>query len=197
MTDGPPPEVALRLPGWLREAAGGEIARPTLEGRMSLVLEWARGNVERETGGPFAAGVFEGETGRLVAPGVNLVVPERCSAAHAEVVALSVAQQRLGSHDLSAAGTGAMELVASAEPCAMCLGAVHWSGVRRLACAARAEDVGAVGFDEGPLPEDWPAALARRGVEVVRDVARAEARRVLSLYRERGGPVYNAGRDRG
>lgn len=161
---------------------------------MSLVLGWARLNVEKETGGPFAAGVFEVTTGRLVSPGVNLVVPERCSSAHAEVVALSVAQRRLETHDLAGAGPGPVELVVSADPCAMCLGAVHWSGVSRLVCAARTEDVLEVGFDEGPLPEDWPGALSSRGVEVAREIRRDEARRILALYRDRGGPIYNAAR---
>lgn len=194
MADRRSSDVVFRLPGWMAyEAPEGE-RRASLEERMSLVLRWARLNVERETGGPFAAGVFEADTGVLVAPGVNLVVPARCSSAHAEVVALSLAQRRLGSYDLAAAGSGPLELVASADPCVMCVGAVHWSGVARLACAARSDDVRAVGFDEGPVPEAWTAALAERGVEVIREVGRSEARRVLELYRDREGPVYNADR---
>ena len=194
MPDDGLPDVELRLPGWLREEAPPGLSRTSPEERMSLILRWARLNVERETGGPFAAGVFEAATGRLVSPGVNLVVPERCSSAHAEVVALSVAQRRLGTHDLAAAGTGSLELVVSADPCAMCLGAVHWSGVDRLVCAARTEDVLEVGFDEGPLPEDWSGSLSHRGVEVTRGIRRSEARRILALYRDRGGPIYNAAR---
>lgn len=190
-------EVRLRLPDWLvREARQGP-ARSSPAGRMELVLDWARRNVERETGGPFAAGVFEADTGRLVAPGVNLVVPERCSAAHAEVMALSMAERRLGTHDLSPPEAGELELVASADPCVMCFGAIHWSGISRLVCAARSSDVEAVGFDEGPVPEDWAGALTRRGISVSRDVGREEARAVLELYRERGGPIYNARRPEG
>jgi len=73
----------------------------------------------------------------------------------------------------------------------MCLGAVPWSGVRRVLCGARARDAEAIGMDEGPKPAGWAAALGRRGIEVRRDVLRAEARAVLQLYRDRGGPVYN------
>lgn len=205
---GLPAELRLRLPGWLAAASSGEPTPASAADRMALVLDWARENVERETGGPFAAGVFEAGSGRLVAAGVNLVVPERCSSAHAEVVALSLAQRRLGTHDLSEAaaggagegsrdGPGEMELVAAAEPCLMCLGAIHWSGVSRLVCGARAADVEAVGFDEGPVPGAWREILARRGVSVTRGVRREEAREVLERYREWGGPIYNAGRGGG
>lgn len=191
------PEVRVRLPEWLlAETRGGPI-RTSPADRMALVLGWARRNVEQETGGPFAAGVFEADTGRLVAPGVNRVVPERCAAAHAEVVALSAAQRRLGTHDLSPAAAGELELVASADPCVMCFGAIHWCGIARLVCGARSSDVEACGFDEGPVPEDWTGVLDDRGVSVTRDVGREEARAVLELYRQRGGPIYNPGRGEG
>jgi hypothetical protein len=60
------------------------------------------------------------------------------------------------------------------------------------------EDVESLtGFHEGPLPELWAEHLEHRPplppIEVVRGVQRAEARRVLRAYRERGGVVYNPG----
>lgn len=185
-----PEEVTLRLPPWVRETLPDDGRRfATVEERMEVAVALARRNVEEGTGGPFAACVFDPATGALVAPGVNLVVPAACSVAHAELVALALAQRTLGSHDLGSDGRE-RELVATAEPCAMCYGAVPWSGVGRLVCGARSEDVRALGFDEGTKPEGWRDALERRGVEVIRDVGREEARRVLRLYGEKGGPVY-------
>ena len=67
---------------------------------MRLVIELARTNFQRDTGGPFAAAVFDEASARLVAIGVNRVVPMRCSSAHAEVMALSLAQRAAGTHDL-------------------------------------------------------------------------------------------------
>jgi tRNA(Arg) A34 adenosine deaminase TadA len=69
----------------------------------------------------------------------------------------------------------------------MCFGAIPWSGVRQLVCGARASDAEAIGFDEGPKPARWVAALEARGIKVVRDIQRAEARAVL---REYAGPLY-------
>ncbi len=45
-------------------------------------------------------------------------------------------------------------------------------------------------FDEGPLPADWIGELNRRGIEVVRDLCRDEARAVLKRYGEQGGDTY-------
>ena len=129
-------------------------------------------------------------TGQLISVGVNLVLSSRCSIAHAEIVALALAQQGLGGHDLASAVPGACTLVSSAEPCAMCMGAVPWSGVRRLVCGARDEDVRAVGFDEGDKPVDWQAAFARRGIRVTRDCLRDRARAVLQAYIENEGRIY-------
>jgi tRNA(Arg) A34 adenosine deaminase TadA len=187
------PEVALRLPGWVEETLADRVY-PTVEDRMRLAVELSRLNVRHGTGGPFGAAIFERETGELLAPGVNLVVRSSCSVAHAEMVAIMVAQQTIGDFDLGGEDRPPYELVASTEPCAMCLGATPWSGVRRLLCGARDEDASAVGFDEGEKPAGWVPALERRGITVVRDVLREEAASVLREYAGGGGEIYNARR---
>jgi tRNA(Arg) A34 adenosine deaminase TadA len=186
-------EVVLRLPPWVDGVVGeygGSV--PEAENRMRLAIRLAAENVRQGTGGPFGAAVFESGSGRLVAAGVNLVVPGCCSAAHAEIIALSLGQRRVDTHDLGAAGLPALELVSSTEPCAMCLGAVPWSGVRRLVCGARGEDAMAVGFDEGAKPADWVRELESRGIAVVRDLLREEAAAVLRAYAASGGAIYNS-----
>lgn len=160
---------------------------------MGLVIELARTNVELETGGPFGAAVFDVETGEILAPGVNLVVSAQAAVAHAEMLAIAIAGRVLGSFDL---GVRATELVTSIEPCAMCLGAVPWSGVRQLVCGGRDEDARRIGFDEGDKPHDWIEHLRTRGIEVVRDVSRTEAVSVLEDYARSGGIIYNSGDDR-
>jgi len=185
------PQLVLTLPAWV-DICLAEYP-PVLEdddARMGLVLELAAQNAAFG-GGPFAAAVFETGSGRLVAPGVNMVLAAGSSVLHAEIVALMLAQKAAGSFDLGAPGHPACELVASTEPCAMCLGAIPWSGVRRLVCGARDEDARAIGFDEGHKPPDWAAALNARDIRVTRDVRREEAARQLRRYRQEGGPIYN------
>lgn len=187
-------DLTLRLPDWVAGLLpSGDAVYEGVEDRMRLAIELSRRNVECGTGGPFGAAVFERDTGRLLGVGVNRVVPAGCSIAHAEMLALALAQRAAGTCDLGAEGVGPCELVSSTAPCAMCLGAVPWSGVRRLVCGAREEDARRVGFDEGDRPADWATKLGSRGIVVVQDVLRDEARAVLEAYRDSGGLTYNGG----
>ena len=186
------PHVTLTLPEWLESTLPApDHVFATTEDRMRLAIELARHNVDHGTGGPFGAAIFERQTGTLLAPGVNLVVPSNCSVAHAEIVAIMLAQTILGCYHLGANRTPSYELVTSTEPCAMCMGAIPWSGIQSLVCGARDEDARAIGMDEGDKPADWIAAYQQRGIRVQRDVLRDEARAVLQHYRDSGGIVYN------
>ena len=187
------PQVRLSLPEWLDALLSDrDRVYSTVEERMRLIIELSRLNVRQGTGGPFGAGIFDIETNKLVAPGVNVVVPSNCSVAHAEMMAIMVAQQVVGTFDLGGEGLPPYELVASTEPCAMCFGAIPWSGVRRLVCGARDQDARSIGFDEGPKLADWAEALESRGIAVERDVCREEAADVLREYASQSGVVYNA-----
>ncbi len=173
----------LSLPQWSIEALNELPSRlPTLEERMAAVIDFSRRNFIEGTGGPFAAGVFERDSGRLVVIGVNRVVRSNCSSAHAEIMALSLAQRILGTFDLGGPGLPAHQLVVNWRPCAMCYGAVPWSGVRSLVVAGDGPELEAItGFDEGPVHPDWRRQLEQRGIEVVIDVLRDEA---IAAYHE-------------
>lgn len=185
------PKLSVSLPSWIAPwLAEREQAYPDPQARMRLVIELSRQNVERKTGGPFAAAIFDLETSRLVAPGVNQVLAANCSLAHAEMLAIALAQQLAGSHELRRDGHAGYELVSSTEPCAMCMGAIPWSGIRALACGARDEDARQAGFDEGDKVSDWRVRLEARGIRVTVDVCREAAAAVIRDYAARGGVIY-------
>ena len=184
--------IQIPLPDWMDRVADRGALYATPEERMRLCIELARRNVMETGGGPFGAAVFEIDTGRLVGAGVNLVVPLNNSVLHAEIVAFMDAEARLGSFTLAAENMPAHEVVTSCEPCAMCLGAAHWAGVRRIVYGATREDASELHFDEGPVFPQSYEYLQARGVEIVPRVLRDEARAVFQLYRERHGPIYNA-----
>jgi len=186
------PEIRITYPPWVAQRVDWTASYSTDADRMGLAIALSRWNVVEGTGGPFGAAVFERDGGRLIAVGVNLVVPLANSALHGEMVAFMMAQARLRSYTLAGEGMPAHELATSCEPCAMCLGATLWSGVRRVLCGATREDAVRLNFDEGPVFEASYAYLAERGVDVVRGVRRAEAAEVLALYRQRAGVIYNA-----
>jgi len=178
-----PAWVELFLESWL-------IPLSTTSQRMQLAIALSEENVRQQTGGPFAAVVVNEETEELVSVGINLVTSAGLSIAHAEMVALSLAQTTVGEWNLSHAGR--LQLVTSCEPCAMCFGAVPWSGVKSLICGARKKDAEAAGFDEGDKPDHWVRSLQRRGIVVQCSVLRSEAASVLAHYKDNGGPIYNA-----
>lgn len=184
---------SLDLPDWaVAELNRLPPALPTLEARMATVINFSRLNFEQQTGGPFAAGVFERQSGKLVIIGVNRVMPFNCSSAHAEIMAISLAQKLLGVYDLGAPGLPAYQIVVNWRPCAMCLGAVLWSGVRSLAIAGDGQQLEAMtGFDEGPVHPNWQEELESRGIEVVKDVLIEEAIAVFRAFAESEAFVYN------
>ncbi len=183
-------DLTISLPSWVKPFLAGQTELfPSREGRMRLAIELARINIQQGTGGPFGAAVFDA-SGRLLAPGMNLVTATDCSLFHAETVALAFAQREVGSYDLGAGGMRKCELYASTEPCAMCFGAIPWSGVSLLVCGARSEDARAIGFDEGDKPASWVASLEQRGIGVERNLLREEAAAVLLEYAARGGELY-------
>ncbi len=187
-------QVTLTMPDWaVTELAKLPAYLPDVEEQMATVIRFSRLNFEHDTGGPFAAGVFELESGRLVSIGVNRVVPTHCSSAHAEVMALSLAQQALGTFDLGAADRPAHQLVVNWRPCAMCYGALLWSGVRSLVIAGSGIELEEItGFDEGPIHPQWRDEAARRGISVRENVQREAALAVFRDFRDSGRLVYNA-----
>ena len=183
-----PLQLHLTLPVWLHEFAF-DATYPGDEAKVGLAIELARRNVEARSGGPFGAVVFNAQD-RIIAIGVNRVLQQSCSVAHAETMAYMLAQQRLQASRLNEEG-GPVTLATSAQPCCQCYGATFWAGIDRLLIGARSEDVMSLTeFDEGPLPADWIGELARRGIEVVRDLHREDARAVLRAYGEQGGTFY-------
>lgn len=187
-------QIVLTVPKWVIDELGRlPPFMDTLEERMAAVIRFSQLNHERGTGGPFAAGVFERDSGKLITIGVNRVVDMNCSSAHAEVMALSAAQQILGSYDLGAKGKPAHQLVVNWRPCAMCYGAVLWSGIRCLVIAGSGPELeDFTGFDEGPIHPNWLEELNRRGIKVVDGILREDACRVFVNFKERGSLVYNS-----
>ena len=94
-----------------------------------------------EGGGPFGAVITS--KGTILASSSNRVVINHDPTAHAEILAIREAASLLGTHDL-----GGCVLYASCEPCPMCLGAIYWSGIRRVVYASGRSDAAAAGFDD-------------------------------------------------
>ena len=189
-------ELNLELPEWIDTfLAEYPVVISSMETQMRFVLDLTERNIREKTGGPFGAAVFEQESGKLVSVGVNVVVEQNCSAAHAEMMALMLAQKKIGHYDLGDARFPAHRLVSSGKMCAMCRGNVCWSGIKEVVSSAEPEDVERItGFDEGPTPPDYNDQLKLRGINLVPELLREQGKEVLQLYVDLNGQVYNATR---
>jgi tRNA(Arg) A34 adenosine deaminase TadA len=79
---------------------------------------------------PFAALIVEGGGEVLAEAGNTFGWPDGDATGHAELIAVREASKRFPPERLAQA-----TLYTSAEPCAMCAGAVYWSGIGRVVYA--------------------------------------------------------------
>jgi tRNA(Arg) A34 adenosine deaminase TadA len=139
-----------------------------LESRELLLkaIELARANVQAG-GGPFGAVIVLDD--EVVGEGTNRVTTSNDPTAHAEVVAIREACQKLQRFSLAGA-----QIFTSCEPCPMCLGAIHWARLDKIYYAATREDAARVGFDDDLLYRELSLPLAQRAVPL-EQLARLEA----------------------
>jgi guanine deaminase len=109
---------------------------------MARAIELAIGNVRSGRGGPFAALIVK--DGVILGEGTNRVTSSNDPTAHAEVVAIRAACEKLGAFQLEGC-----DLYTTCEPCPMCLGAIYWARAARVYFASTAADASAAGFDDG------------------------------------------------
>jgi tRNA(Arg) A34 adenosine deaminase TadA len=163
-------EIRLTLPAWVDRFLEKIPPCRTDEEKMRLAISLARENVIRGTGGPFGAAIFRQPGTDPVAVGVNRVERLNNSVAHAEIMAIMIAEMRRRSYTLREPTGPRYELFTTCEPCAMCLGAILWSGLTRVVCGAGRQDALDLGFEEGPVFPESYRYLEDRGVEFVRGV---------------------------
>ncbi|MBB4637992.1 nucleoside deaminase [Longimicrobium terrae] len=185
------PPVQIDYPDWVQHTVDWDRRYTSDHDKMRLAIDLSRQNVVRKTGGPFGAAIFNAATGELVSVGMNSVVRLNNCTLHGEMVAFMMAQSRLSCFSLRTSDGPEYVLATSCEPCAMCLGATLWSGVRRVLCGASRDDARRIDFDEGPVFPDSYAYLAERGIRFEHGLLRDEADEVLQLYGSSKGIIYN------
>lgn len=186
----------MERPEWLEryitETAERVVHEP--EEMMRIASELVVKNIQHNTGGPFGSIIVESLQGKIIGWGVNRIIPEQCCLFHGEIVAIWDAQQRLGTYDLGAPGMAPCILVTSAAPCAMCMGAICWSGVKKLIWGASAGDVERIlGFDEGPVHPEIIFELNKRKIEVIPNVLQELCCQGLQQYAATNREIYNGG----
>ena len=141
---------------------------------MRMAIELAENNVTQGQGGPFGAVIVK--DGMVVARSANRVVPTNDPTAHAEVSAIRLACQELGTFSLEGC-----VIYTSCEPCPMCLGAIYWARIDHIYYANTKTDAAAIGFDDQFIYEELDLPMDKRKLPVVQ-LLRDEALQAFKLW---------------
>ncbi len=123
--------------------------------------------MRRGKGGPFGAVVVR--NGKIVGRGSNQVTSANDPTAHAEIVAIREACQRLKTFQLDDC-----DLYTSCEPCPMCLSAIYWARPRNVFYANTRKDAAKIGFDDDFIYREVALPIAKRTLKL-KQLLRKEA----------------------
>ena len=127
---------------------------------MARAIQLSVENVYSGRGGPFGAVIVK--AGAIVAEGANQVTSTNDPTAHAEVLAIRAACEKLKVFDLEGC-----EIYSSCEPCPMCLGAIYWARLSRIYFANAGEDASRIGFDDSLIFRELALRLAQRKIPMI------------------------------
>jgi guanine deaminase len=143
---------------------------------MARAIALALDNIKTGRGGPFGAVVVK--SGEILSEGANQVTMSNDPTAHAEIVAIRAACQKM--RDFRLAGC---DVYTTCEPCPMCLGALYWSRADRVFFAGRREDAATAGFDDEFIYEQLNLPVEARKLPMI-PLMRAEASAVFEAWNE-------------
>ena len=142
---------------------------------MSRAIELAEFGVDNDAGGgPFGAVVVR--DGVIIGEGWNRVTSTNDPTAHAEVIAIRNACEKVGSFQLEEC-----IIYSSCEPCPMCLGAIYWARPELLVFAGGREDAAVAGFDDQFIYDEIGKNFEERTIETL-SIMREEAKRVFQKW---------------
>ena len=138
---------------------------------MQAALSLAK--VAADKGDVPVGAIVVNEAGEILGTGQNLREQSNDPTAHAEIIAIRQAAEKIGSWRLDD-----LTLVVTLEPCAMCAGAILQSRIKRLVFGAWDEKAGAVGSVMDVIRD--PRALTK--IEVISGIMEKECSEVLSDF---------------
>lgn len=124
---------------------------------MEMAIQLSEENIDNG-GGPFGAVIVK--NGEVIATGTNRVVPNSDPTAHAEVMAIRSACEKLGTFQLDGC-----TVYSSCEPCPMCLSALYWAGVDRICYGNTKDDAKAINFDDSFIYDQLELAYEDRSIK--------------------------------
>jgi tRNA(Arg) A34 adenosine deaminase TadA len=133
--------------------------------------------IGRGEGGPFGAVVVK--QGRIVGRGCNQVTSLNDPTAHAEIIAIREACERLGTFQLEDC-----DLYTSCEPCPMCLSAIYWARIRGVFYGNTRKDAAKIAFDDEMIYREVALPIGRRKLKM-KQVLRNEALKAFKAWEQK------------
>lgn len=148
---------------------------------MRRAIELSVRNVHSGNGGPFGAVVVK--DGRIIGEGANEVLATNDPSAHAEVIAIRAACQKLKTFQLNDC-----EIYTSCEPCPMCMGLIYWARPKIVYYANTAADAAKIGFDDAFIYRELALPSSRRSIQM-QQLLRQEAQAAFEAWKQKPDKV--------
>ena len=146
---------------------------------INKAIELSKKGMDNNAGGPFGALVVK--DGKIIAEGYNKVTSSNDPTAHAEVVAIREACEKLNSFQLDGC-----TIYTSCEPCPMCLGAIYWARPEAVYYACTKEDAAEIGFDDQFIYEEIETDIGNRSIKFI-NLNRDEGKEVFKNWQTKEG----------
>ena len=134
-------------------------------------------NSTNNAGGPFGCVIVKDN--KIIAEGSNKVTSSNDPTAHAEIVAIRDACQKLNTFNLSGS-----DLYSSCEPCPMCLSAIYWSHIDNIFYANTRDDAKKINFDDSFIYSEFFKKIEDRKIPI-KQMLRDEALKAYELWNKK------------
>ena len=128
-------------------------------------------------GGPFGCVIVKDN--KIIAEGSNKVTSSNDPTAHAEIVAIRDACQKLNTFNLSGS-----DLYSSCEPCPMCLSAIYWSHIDNIFYANTRDDAKKINFDDSFIYSEFSKKIEDRKIPI-KQMLRDEALKAFEIWEKK------------
>ncbi len=146
---------------------------------INRAIELSEKGMNSNAGGPFGAVIVKND--EIIAEAFNQVTSSNDPTAHAEVVAIRKACEKLGSFQLNDC-----IIYTSCEPCPMCLGAIYWARPKAVFYACTKVDAAEIGFDDHFIYDEIDKNIEDRNIKFI-NLARAEGLDVFKKWETKEG----------
>ena len=143
---------------------------------MRRAIELSIQNI-KDNGGPFGCVIVK--KNKIISEGINRVTFNNDPTAHAEIIAIRNACEKLNTFNLEEC-----ELYTSCEPCPMCLSAIYWSHINKIYYGNSRLDAAKIGFDDDFIYNELNKKLSSRKIPM-KQINQSEAKKAFFDWEEK------------